>query len=285
MKTFKSNYFIGICWFVLSLIVSSGNDILVKYLSSNLNFFQVVFFRFLFGAIIMLPIAFFTNANDLKSKRLSLHFIRGLILFLAMSLWCYALAIVPITTATLLTFTIPLFVLMMAPIFLGEKVSTPLWMATIIGFIGSLISLDITNIEFNIGALGLLLASLLFASLDIVNKKFVTKESMSSMLFYSAAFTALLAAVPTYLYWQPLLTFDLILLFVLGIGGNLILYFLLKAFRYVAASAVAPYRYLELIFSAIGGLIVFSELPTHAVMIGACLIIPATLIVAKLQKS
>lgn len=284
MKALESKYFIGICWFILSLLVSSGNDILVKYLSSNLNFFQVVFFRFLFGAIIMLPIAFFANPADLKSKRLSLHFARGLILFLAMSLWCYALVIVPITTATLMTFTIPLFVLILAPIFLGEKVKAVLWVATIIGFIGSLISLDVTSIEFNVGALGLLLASLLFASLDIVNKKFVTKESMSSMLFYSAAFTALLAALPAYLYWQPILVTDLALLVALGVGGNLILYCLLKAFRYVAASAVAPYRYLELLFSAVGGFLVFSELPTQAVLVGACFIIPATMIVAKLQR-
>ena len=63
----------------------------------------------------------------------------------------------------------------------------------------------------------------------------------------------------------------------LGCGGNLILYCLLKAFAATEASAIAPFRYIELILSAGLGIVVFNEIPTLALCLGSLIIIPCTL--------
>lgn len=276
----NTKYFIGISWFILSLIISILNDTSMKYLGSGLPAMQVAFCRFAFGCITLLPFMMFYGTKSFKTSRFWIHFIRGFILFSAMSIWCYGLTIVPIATATLTTFTIPLFVLVLASFFLGEKITPQLFSATMIGFAGAVIAYDVTHAQFNSSSLVLLISSLLFASLDIINKKFVKQETMLSMLFYSALVTTLLAAPFALDDWHPLAETDLIVLAYLGVGGNLILFCLLKAFNYVPASGVAPYRYLELIFSTLSGFIIFNEIPSVMMLAGAALIVPTTLFIA-----
>lgn len=283
MNTNALRYIRGISWFVLSLIVSVANDSFAKYLSGNLDSNQVAFFRFLFGVITLLPFMLYYGKDAFKTNRFFMHISRGSILYVAVSLWIYSLSIVPIVVATLTTFVVPLFVLILAPIFLKEKISTPLLMATILGFIGVLVVLEPNSIAFNPSSLLMLVSAFMFASLDIINKKFVQKESMLSMLFYSALVTALLGFFPALESWNQPSTQDLITCLFLGAGGNLILFFLLKAFSLVPASSVAPYRYLELIFSGIVGFLFFAEVPTVYSMIGAAIIVPATLYVAYKQ--
>jgi S-adenosylmethionine uptake transporter len=222
---------------------------------------------------------FYYGKKSFHTERAWIHIARGVILFLAIGIWCYGLGIVPIVNATLTTFTMPLFVLILAPIFLKEKISTSLIVATIIGFIGAVISFDIMHVNFNITSMILLLSALLFASLDIINKKFVKKEPMLSMLFYSALITTILGVFPAYLVWNAPSLHDLIILLYLGAGGNLILYCLLRAFSLVQASSIAPYRYLELVFSSAIGFTIFREIPSLMMAIGAALIIPTTLFV------
>jgi S-adenosylmethionine uptake transporter len=106
---------------------------------------------------------------------------------------------------------------------------------------------------------------------------------MLSMLFYSALVTTLLGFLPAFYFWQNPTLPDLILLFCLGAGSNLILFCLLKGFALVAVSAVAPYRYLEVVFSTIFGYIIFIETPGFYTYIGALIIIPTTLMIAKRQ--
>ena len=279
MFLLNSKYLVGISWFIASLVISIINDTSMKYLSGSLPPMQITFLRFCFGCLCLLPFMLFYGKRSFHTERAWIHFARGTILFLAISMWCYGLTIVPIAHATLTTFTMPLFLLVLAPIFLKEKISRALIMATCLGFLGAIASFDIMHVNFEITSMILLISALLFASLDIINKKFVMKESMLSMLFYSALVTSLLGAIPAYIVWQTPSSHDLIILLYLGAGGNLILYCLLKAFSLVPASSIAPYRYLELIFSSAIGFMIFSEIPSIMMVIGALLIIPSTLFV------
>ena len=126
----------------------------------------------------------------------------------------------------------------------------------------------------------LVVSAFLFASLDVINKKFVSVESMISMLFYSNLFATLFSAVPGLYSWTTPDTKSLLLLFVLGGGANLILYCLLKSFSYIEVSAVSPYRYLELLFSITLGYMFFKEKFDTANWLGASVIIFSTLIMS-----
>jgi S-adenosylmethionine uptake transporter len=179
---------------------------------------------------------------------------------------------------------VPLFTLLLAVFFLNENIIWQRWVVTIIAFIGITITLKPHAADFNPKVLIFVLAAFAFAMLDIINKKFVIKESMISMLFYSAIVTAVLSTPLSAMYWQTPTISELLLLFVLGASANLILFFILKAFAFADATAIAPYRYVELIISAIVAYFVFGEIPEKSTMYGALIIIPSTLFIIYSEK-
>jgi S-adenosylmethionine uptake transporter len=262
-----------------------------KYVGGNLHSFEVSFFRFLFSALGLVPFIIYQGVGSIKSYNIFVHFIRGVLLFFGITAWTYGLSLTHVSTATVVSFSIPIFTLVMATFFLEEKITWQRWLVTLIGFLGIVVTLRPDANDFNPELLIFVVAAISFAALDIINKKFVVEESMTSMLFYSSLFTAAFAAPPAMYYWQTPSLHDLILLFVLGaVSANLILFFILKSFSYIDATAIAPYRYLELLISSVASYFVFGDLPPGSTWYGALILIPSTLFIiysenkAKLQE-
>lgn len=272
-------YFIAIGWFILSLASSCLNDIISKYIGFRLHSLEISFFRFTFGALTLSPFILYYGTKTLRTSNPLVHFSRGLLLFFGMTAWTYGVTIVPVTTATMVGFSMPLFVLVLAVFFLKENITWQRWFATIAGFAGIVITLRPHASDFNPEVLVFIFAAMSFAMLDIINKKFIVKESMISMLFYSAIITALLSIVPAIQYWQTPTMHELSLLFILGASSNLILFFILKAFALLDATAIAPYRYLELLMSATFGYLIFGDVPSSSTWYGALILIPSTLFI------
>ena len=284
MDTRLRSYFIGVAWFVLSLVSSSINDVISKYAGMRLHSYEITFFRFMFGTITLMPFIMYYGVSTLKTSRPTIHFLRGFLLFLGIAGWTYGLTLAPVTTATVVSFTVPIFVLVLGVFFLNENIIWQRWVVTFVAFFGLVITLAPNADDFNPEVLIFVVAAISFAILDIINKKFVIKESMISMLFYSAIITALLALPFALQHWVEPNMEELVLLFILGASANLILFFLLKAFAIADVTALAPYRYFELVVSAIIAYIVFNEIPTEATIWGALIIIPSTLFIIYSEK-
>lgn len=274
------SYFVGVSWFILSLFSSSINDIISKYAGLRLHSVEVAFFRFIFSTMTLIPFIIFYGKESVKTQIPWIHLIRGGLLFFGMTSWTYAITLANVTTATIISFSIPLFVLVLASIFLNERIIWQRWVVTIVGFCGIAVTLDLFQSSFESKAsVFFILAAIAFAMIDVINKKIVVKESMLSMLFYSSIVTAVLACPASFYYWQTPTIYELILLFILGCSANLILFFILKSFALLDATAIAPYRYLELIISACAAYFVFGELPTINTIYGALIIVPSTLFI------
>ncbi|WP_240627089.1 EamA family transporter [Candidatus Aquarickettsia rohweri] len=107
----------------------------------------------------------------------------------------------------------------------------------------------------------------------------MTKEKMLCMLFYSSLFTTIILFIPLLNGFKVPTSKDIFYFTILGIGSNLILFCILKAFDTVKASVLAPLRYIELIFSIILGYFIFNDIPSYNMLIGASIIIPTSLYV------
>ena len=284
MDTKLYSYLIGVMWFISSLITSSINDVISKYLGLRLHSYEVIFFRFMFGTISLSPFIFYYGIGTLKTTRPFVHCIRGILLFFGMAGWTYGVTIAPITTGTVITFTIPFFVLILGIFFLSEHIIWQRWVVTIIAFIGIVVTLNVHSQDFNLNVLVFVASAVCFAVLDIFNKRIVIKESMISMLFYSATITALISLPFALHNWIMPTMRELVLLFILGMGGNLILFFILKAFTYADATAMSPYRYLELLSSTIIAYIIFGEVPSTSTIYGDLIIIPSTFFIMYSEK-
>ena len=152
-----------------------------------------------------------------------------------------------------------MFVLVLAVFFLDEKITLLRWFSTIIGFVGVIIILRPSSANYEV--LIFIFSSISFAALDIINKKFVVKESIISVLFYSALITTILASPLALSNWKAPGLFQMQLLLILGCSSNLILFFLLKAFSLLDATALAPYRYFELAISTFFAYVALEEIP------------------------
>ncbi|WP_265022214.1 DMT family transporter [Wolbachia endosymbiont (group B) of Ischnura elegans] len=273
-------YLFGVIWFILSLLSSVANDTISKYLSLHLQSFEITFFRFLFTTITLVPFMFYYGIEAFKTSQISIQITRGALLFCGMVLWTYGLTTFPIVTATIISFSIPLFVILLAIPLLKENIIWQRWIVTIIGFVGIAIATKAHSEDFNPKILIFIVSALIFAILDILNKKLVIKESVISMLFYSTLTTTIFSTPPLLFYWHMPSLSELILLLILGISSNLILFFMLKAFALTDATALAPYRYIELIISAIVTYVIFNELPDKSALYGTLILIPSTLFIA-----
>jgi S-adenosylmethionine uptake transporter len=280
----RQGYLQGVFWIMLVALTSNTNDILMRLAGQNIPPLEITFFRYFFAVLTLLPVMLYNRKVAFATQRPGLHIIRSFLLFGAIACWSTAVTLVPLAVVSTLALTVPLFVLPMASFFLKETIGWQRTVATLAGFSGIfLVVYDNSSESFwndlwalNNGTIFLIIAAIFFALSDIINKKFVSKESDLSMLFYIALGTTLIAFIPAYHHWiQPTLQ-ECLYFFFLGAGSNLILYFLLRAFSSTDISALAPYRYTELIFATFFGYTFFAELPNQWFWIGATIIVIST---------
>lgn len=277
----SKGYLQGAFWMILMCVFSNLNDVLIKYLGMRLPGVEITFFRFFFSSIVLLPFILFYGKKVIVTHYPNIQFIRALLLVVAISFWCYGVISLPLTTTTTIGFTTPFFVLPLAKIFLKEHVGWQRGCATFFGFIGIVIILHPSGFGFNIMVLSLVISTIIFSVLDIINKKLLIKdENILSMIFYSALGATILAFIPAVMAWKTPIFQELLFLFLLGGGANLILFCLLKAYFATDVTAIQPFRYFELILSSIFGLIIFNELPNINNIFGSSIIVAATFYIA-----
>lgn len=255
---------------------------ITKFLAKGLSACQICFCRFILGSIVLVPMIWGTS---FQIKWMVVHFLRGALLAIAMRLYVYSLAHLAMSTVTAIAFTNPMFVLILARIFLKEQVKWPIWMATWVAFMGiAWIARPTVVVCSYIALASCIGATILFALLDIINKKYIVQESILAMVFFSNLMAACCISPIAWYYWQMPTIAQAKILALLGIGGNLILYCLLRAFSLVDAAVIAPFKYMELVVSILLGYCFFQEWPTWHTGLGALIIIFSTCFIAYYQR-
>jgi S-adenosylmethionine uptake transporter len=216
---------------------------------------------------------FILNKQNLKTKIIHIHFIRGGLLYIATVIWFAGLKFVQLNAATAIGFSVPLLNILLSFYILKESIQTTTIFALITGFIGVIIVLDPQSINTHPSMLIMLLSSVIYASLDILNKKFSSRERALSMIFYSTLFSATLALIPCLLVWQTPSIKQLVFMFILGLNESLFLYCILKAFASEDLSFLAPFYYIELLTSGILGYLIFGETPKTTSIVGGSIIL------------
>jgi S-adenosylmethionine uptake transporter len=251
----------------------------MKYLGRQLHPIQIIFLRFLFAAIWLLPFIC-QKGWELRTSRPGVHLFRSCILCAAMLLWCLGLQRATLPMASIVEFSNPLVLLFLANLFLRERITKSRLMITLVGFLGIIIVAEPTACSFNIAIIPLLSSVVLFACADVVNKKFACEESMLATLFLTAIGIALLTGIPAIFLWQPMAVKLWIAVAAIGASANLLFFCIIRSFRLVDASTTAPWRYLEFALSVASGYFFFGETPSISTLFGAVIIIPTTLLLA-----
>lgn len=273
---FRKGFPQGAFWATMICVVSVSNDVLMRFLGERLHTTEIIFFRFLFSMITVIPLMLSHGTAVFKTSRPMLHVFRAILGAGGIGACCYAVNVMPLNENTSIMFSQPLFFLPLAVFLLKERVDAPRWIATLIGFLGLMFILQPGIDTFRWVALIPVAAALQFALLDILAKKMVATESTYNMLFYFAFGTTIFAFIPALYFWETPNLYELGLLVLLGIGANLIQVCIIRAFTATDASALMPFRYVEFIFTSIVGFMLFSEIPTQITLFGVVLIIAGT---------
>lgn len=277
----------GALWMLISTFLFVVMTALVKFLGNRLHSFEVAFFRALTSVVVLVPMALRAGAAGFKTQRPGLHLLRGLFGSTAMLCGFYAFTHLPLADATAISFSRALFLVPLAMLVLGEVVGPRRMIATLIGFAGVLIILRPSGSTDP--AAFVALANALFVALAVTCVKMLSRQdSPVTLLLYSGLIGTVVTAVPAAAVWITPTFEEFLLLMVMGMVGLAAHACFVRAYSLADATAMAPLDYLRLIWAALVGYLVFSNLPDLLVVVGALIIAGASLYItvreAQLQK-
>ena len=265
----------------LSVCTFSVMDLLVKW-SSDYPTGEVLFFRGFFG---LLPTYFLIPKNKLKTfyttTRSKEHLFRCLMGLMALIAIVIALRELPLAVVVSLSYAAPLFITVLSIFLLSEKVGVFRWVAVLIGFIGVIIIAEPGFKGMNYLYFLPLIFCIGMAFVTITIRKLSTTEPiwLISIFFTITISITGLATIP--MGWVMPNLQGFILLALIGVTGGSANLFLTQSYKLSEVSLVAPLKYLALIFAIIFGYLIWNEIPTIKTLIGASLVIFASLIIFK----
>jgi drug/metabolite transporter (DMT)-like permease len=262
----------------LLLIVMAS---IVKYLGQSLPAFEVVFVRFLCGFLVILPLVWRLGFGILRTQRLGLHLVRGLVGFGGNLCFFFALIHMAIGETVTIQFSRPLVMVVVAGLFLGEVLNMRRVAVTIVGFGGVLLITRPFGEGFEPWAL-VAFAGTIFATLVVITVKMLTRtEQTVVIMFYFALTTTVLSFVPAVITWQTPTWSEFGMLFLAGFLGIVGQSLFTHGIGLGETNFVLPFDYLRIVYAFVFGVIWFAEIPDIWGIGGTAVIILSSLYLLK----
>jgi drug/metabolite transporter (DMT)-like permease len=255
----------------------------VKELSQpgGLDGFEITFFRALFGFIGLFPFLAVAGKAGFRTKHLDKHIWRGVLGSVSVICAYVGIGKLALANYTALSFTKPLFAVILAFLIIGEQVRWRRWAATLIGFLGVLVMIRPGADTFSPWAFLALGDAFAIAFLITIVKKLPESETELVMMFYYGVIAILISLPFALWFWRWPTPFEWLLLAGIGLIGALSQYLWILAFRAGEASAVAPFDYLRLLFAGMIGVVLFNEYPDLWTIGGAAVVVASTVYIAQ----
>ena len=276
-----SNHTSAVSLVVIAFLALPAIDAIAKFISKDISAGQIAWTRFLIQTLIMLP--FFLKTMHLEKNRyLFPQALRGILIAATTVLIFAAVKLMPLAEVISIFFIEPLIVTLLSTIFLGERIGWRRLSATIIGFSGALIVVQPSYQIFGLSAILPFAAALCFAFYIILTRKLAHtinptimqfNSGLSGFLFmsivlalgYLLEFPTLKVTMPSHDQWMLLLLLGLI-----ATVGHFMIAF---AIKYIEASALAPFQYLEIVAATFYGLWFFDDFPDALAWVGVFIIV------------
>lgn len=249
----------GVVYTLLACFFGSILVALVRHLSADFHVFMIVTMRNLFGLVFFLP-QIAKNYHDVfDTKKIKLHFLRGLNGLIAMILWFYIITVIPLSEGVAISFFVPILTMVAAVVFLKEKPESRLWMAAFIGFIGVLVIVRPGFREFSNVYILFIFVIILRCISDLLVKILTRTDKPKTIVFYMS-FTMAVMSIPFAItHWQPMDFESLMYFAATGFMSNLTHICISRSYKKTALSLVQPFGFTHIIFTAIIAYFAFGE--------------------------
>ncbi len=301
MSTARNHSLIGILSLCGGVFIFSIQDAILKGMSGDHAVTLAIVLRSIVGLPILLAMVAYTNGlSALRTKRWKLLIARGLILLTSYTSYYMAFPALPLAEAVALFFTSPIFVTLLASVFLRERVTPQAWGAVIAGFAGVLIILRPGSGLFEPAALLSLFSAASYAFSMVLARKHGADEPTTVMAFYVNAVYLVAAALIAAMFgglgitefghpsldflvrpWAMPDTTDLLLMGLCGVIAAVGMSLLTHAYRMANANLVTVFEYSGMLWVPLWGFLLFAEVPKMTTVTGTLIIIGAGIFAVK----
>ena len=266
----EQNLHLGVILLLSEIVLSIGISALVKQISGDVSFFVIMFYRYLASLPLLLLLGWHQRQVKLlhvgQVKTLIIRIIMGTI---GLSAWFNAVIHLPLSVATVLAQTTAIFITLMAPFFLGEKVGPRRLGAVLFGFVGVLFlinplakSAPVWGIGLTFGLAAPFFGALMFIFLRKLGK---TEAPISTSLWYNITGSILffvLAVIDGPLVPQKLTNDNFVwsILIFIGMASSIQQFLMAKSHQLASVTVLAPFHYAAVPISMFIGILFFNEI-------------------------
>jgi len=275
-------------WMLGSIIAFTAMAVAGRAVTQWHDTFEIMTWRSALGVVFVCTYAFASGRlHEIKGRRFKVHFMRNVAHFAGQNLWFLALSLIPLAQVIALEFTSPIWVILLAPLFLGETITRTKLVATALGFTGTLIVARPDFSHIDTGVLAAAAAAVCFATTAIFTKKLTRHESIVSILFWLTTLQLIFGIVTMSMdgvvTWPSLASAPYLI--AIGVCGLAAHFCLTTALSLAPASTVMPIDFLRLPVAAIIGWLLYAEQPRISTLIGAVLILSAIWMIIRSQTA
>lgn len=249
--------------------------VLVRHLGSDMPAIEAAFIRYLIGVGLVLPLIWRMRWRGIRPGSIKLFCWRGLVHGVAVMLWFFAMARIPLAEVTALGFSTPVFTALGAILFFHEQVKARRMLAIAAGFVGTLIILRPGFQTIEAGSLAQLIAAFLFAGSFLLAKKMTQRESSGDILVMLTIFCTLALLPGAIYYWRQPTAVEVGWLALVAIFATTGHYAITRAISHAPLTVTQPLSFLQLVWAILFGYWLFDEVPDSWVVFGASMIVIA----------
>ena len=243
-----------------------------------LDTFELMTWRSLIGLVIVVGVGgLMGRLGQIRFNRLGTHTIRNIFHFTGQNLWFWAITVIPLAQVFALEFTSPLWVILLSPLLLGERITRLRALSAVLGFAGILIVARPDLTQVNPGVLAAAGSAIGFAGSAIFTKRLTRHEGIVSILFWLTVMQAAFGFAGSALDGDIALPTAAVMpwLILIGIAGIVAHLCLTKALTLAPATVVVPMDFIRLPAIAVVGMLVYGEPLDLYVLLGALVILAA----------
>ena len=265
-------------WMSGAIVAFSSMAVAGRAVSIELDTFEMMMYRSFIGIALVLTVAgALGRLREVTTRSLHIHAVRNLCHFTGQNLWFFSLTFIPLAQVFALEFTSPLWVTLLAPLVLGEKLTRTRAIAAALGFAGILLVARPGIMEVNPGVVAAALSAIAFAGSILFTKKLTRTETITCILFWLTIMQAVMGVVAAGwdgdIAWPSASAWPWIA--VIGCAGLLAHLCLTNALAVAPATVVVPFDFIRLPVIAIVGMALYGEAIDVFVFLGAAVIFAA----------
>jgi drug/metabolite transporter (DMT)-like permease len=272
----------GLLWSGMAGIVFALLNALMRGLALELDPFQTQFLRYVFGLLVMLPLVMRAGLAAYRPRNIGGQFVRGGVHTFGLALWFMAIPHITLAETTAIGFTGPIFIMIGAALVFGEKMRWERWLAALIGLAGVLIVVA-PRMSGAGGGYSLLMLSTapVFAASFLITKGLTRYERPAVIVLWQSITVTLISLPLALIAWRAPTAAQWVAFLFCGMLGSAGHYFLTRAFSVADISATQSVKFLDLVWAALLGWLIFADRPSQSTLIGGVVICASTLWIAR----